>query len=111
MHCTVHQGFGCSEHSYIHIITQETGGRNAVPTTDTAKEHRLRRICQKRRNGTLIVPQSVHEQWKAGGVEKQKLMDKLDSVGWDRVSGLQSVQSSHTMQSCTMTGVAGVHLC
>ena len=62
-----------------------------MPATELAKEHRLRRICQRRKNGSLIVPESIHEQWKAGGTEKQKLMQKLDIVGWDRVSGLQSV--------------------
>ncbi|OLQ05701.1 hypothetical protein AK812_SmicGene11070 [Symbiodinium microadriaticum] len=54
-------------------MLNNNGMKNAASTPPKVKPQR---------NGTLIVPQSVHEQWKAGGVEKQKLMDKLDSVGW-----------------------------
>ena len=49
--------------------------------TDTAKYHRLRRLCEKKRSGKLLVPEQVVADYKAGGAARQKLMDQLGKCG------------------------------
>ena len=49
-----------------------------------AARGRLRRFCQKRADGSLAVPLSVHNQWKEGGAGRERLLHLFVSVGFDR---------------------------
>ena len=52
--------------------------------TACAMYHRLRRICQKKKNGTCLVPPEIQEQYKAGGASREALMEKLQELDCDK---------------------------
>ena len=42
------------------------GGGGVARKTRAARNAKLRRLCQRRKNGSLAVPSWLHELWKAG---------------------------------------------
>ena len=72
---------------YVYTRPWQASSRS-LSDSECAKEHRLRRLCQKRKNGSCAVPEHIHEAWRKGGPEKEALIARLDELGWDRVSWL-----------------------
>ena len=54
------------------------------PTTQAAKEQRLRRVCEEKPSGRCHVTAEVHDMWKKGGVSRAKLLDQFESASWDK---------------------------
>ncbi|CAE7222025.1 unnamed protein product, partial [Symbiodinium pilosum] len=63
--------------------------------TETAKYHRLRRLCEKKRSGKLLVPEQVAADYKAGGDARQKLMDQFGECGWSKDRFIAVVNRQH----------------
>ena len=49
---------------------------------------RLRRQCELKKGGKLLVPSWVHEMWKSGN--KDELAETFASVGFNRDTRLQT---------------------
>lgn len=45
---------------------------------------RLRRLCEKKPSGKLNVPQSIHDQWMAGGKQRDELRALLEQFDFDK---------------------------
>ena len=48
--------------------------------SEAAKEHRLRRMCERKPSGKIHVPQEVHDTWLKGGDERRALRDMLEKA-------------------------------
>ena len=59
-------------------------GSAAEELTEGAKNNRLRRLCERKPSGRCNVSDAIHEQWKAGGHQRQELMDILEASNWDK---------------------------
>lgn len=49
-----------------------------------AARAKLRRFCQKKADGSLLVPLEVHNQWKDAGAGREKLLHMFVSLNFDR---------------------------
>ena len=49
-------------------------------------EARLRRLCGKKPSGKIQVPEDVHQAWKAGGVQRENIMEIFVNSGCDKVT-------------------------
>ena len=49
-----------------------------------AARQRLRRLCRRRANGTLTVPEEVHKKYAAGGSEREGLLKLLVKSGFNK---------------------------
>lgn len=47
---------------------------------------RLRRLCERKPSGKLNVPQAVHDQWMAGGKQRDELRALFESYDFDKDS-------------------------
>ena len=45
---------------------------------------RLRRLCEKKNSGKVKVPQDIHEQWLAGGKQRDELRALLEQYEFDK---------------------------
>ena len=56
--------------------SEEEDGEEALEggTSDQAVKQRLRRMCRRRKNGTLAVPLAVHNAWKNTGPSRDELI-------------------------------------
>ena len=45
---------------------------------------RLRRLCEKKPSGKLKVPLAIHEQWLAGGKQRDELRALLEQFEFDK---------------------------
>lgn len=54
------------------------------PTTQGAKEQRLRRVCEEKPSGRCHVTSEIHDMWKKGGISRAKLMEQFESANWDK---------------------------
>ena len=54
--------------------------------SDTARYHRLRRICMKKKNGKCAVPPEIHQQWVSGGEGRAALEAEFERCGFDKAS-------------------------
>ena len=54
------------------------------PTTEAAKNNRLRRICEVKPSGRCHVSDEIHQRWKKGGNDRLALRDELEACGWDK---------------------------
>ena len=63
--------------------TSEANGEQANVSQEAAKQ-RLRRTCTRKADGSLAVPEAIHEQWKAGGTAREKLLRVFISNNFDR---------------------------
>ena len=61
---------------------EEADGDGDVSTTNARQ--RLRRFCKRRSNGSLAVPEDVHQQWLAGGTERKKLLKLFVEADFNR---------------------------
>lgn len=57
---------------------------SAGPQTEGARLNRLRRLCERKPSGRLLVPESIHLKWKNGGSDREALMDELERAGWSK---------------------------
>ena len=57
-------------------------GDEAIATP--AARQRLRRMCRRRANGTLAVPEEVHKKYAAGGSEREGLLKLLIKSGFNK---------------------------
>ncbi|CAE7483851.1 unnamed protein product [Symbiodinium sp. CCMP2592] len=60
--------------------------------SSAAARQRLRRFVEKRADGTLAVPEAVHQAWKAGGKAREDLLRVWVSSNFDKTSFLREVQ-------------------
>ena len=49
-----------------------------------AARAKLRRFCQRKADGSLLVPLETHNQWKDAGAGREKLLQMFVSVNFDR---------------------------
>ena len=49
-------------------------------------EARLRRLCEKKPSGKIQVPEDVHQAWKAGGAQRENIMEIFVNSGCDKVT-------------------------
>ncbi|CAK8995911.1 Uncharacterized protein SCF082_LOCUS4565 [Durusdinium trenchii] len=55
------------------------------PETEAAKMARLRRVCERKPSGKLMVPEEVHNRWRtANHDERVAMCDELEAAGWDK---------------------------
>ena len=54
------------------------------PSSEAAKNNRLRRLCEVKPSGRCHVPEEVHLRWKKGGAERMALPDEIENCGWDK---------------------------
>lgn len=47
---------------------------------------RLRRLCERKPSGKLNVPQAIHDQWMAGGKQRDELRALFESYDFDKDS-------------------------
>ena len=45
---------------------------------------RLRRLCERKGSGKLKVPQAIHDQWIAGGKQRDELRMLLEQYDFDK---------------------------
>ena len=45
---------------------------------------RLRRLCEKKKNGKCNVPEMLHNMWSAGGAERDKLRVLFEEMELDK---------------------------
>ena len=62
-------------------VAPETSEANV---SQEAAKQRLRRTCTRKSDGTLAVPEAIHEQWKAGGAARDRLLKVFISSNFDR---------------------------
>ena len=60
--------------------------------TSAAARQRLRRLCERRLDGSLAVPEDVHAAWKAGGSSREGLLKVYVGAGHDKASFLREIQ-------------------
>ena len=61
----------------------ETGP--AAETSEAARQARLRRVCERKPSGKLMVPQEIHDKWRNNvGNDREELLDALEEAGWDK---------------------------
>lgn len=63
----------------------------ADPSAD-ADRKRLERLCKRRANGTLVVPEHIHEKWKQGGQGRQELRKLLMEANYDKDEFIKMVE-------------------
>ncbi|CAE7893247.1 unnamed protein product [Symbiodinium necroappetens] len=63
----------------------------AVAVTGAAAKQRLRRLCERRADGRLQVPEEIHDQWKAGGASRERLLKIWVGSGMDKDSFVREV--------------------
>ena len=56
-----------------------------------ASKQRLRRLCQKKADGTCQVPKEIHEQWAQGGQSREGLLKIFVENGMDKNAFLRQV--------------------
>ena len=56
----------------------------APPPSEGARMNRLRRLCERKPSGKLLVPESIHLKWKNGGKDREALIDELERAGWSK---------------------------
>ena len=52
--------------------------------SEAAKKQRLRRLCERKGSGKLLVPLEVHEMWLKGGHTRDELATVLEEAGFDK---------------------------
>ena len=60
---------------------------NVVPLEE-AKAARLRRLCERKPSGKLHVPQSIHDDYMAGGEKRLALQKAFEEAGMRKDPGL-----------------------
>lgn len=63
----------------------------ADPSAD-ADRKRLERLCKRRANGTLVVPEHIHEKWKQGGQGRQELRKLLMEANYEKDEFIKLVE-------------------
>ena len=63
----------------------------AVAVTSTAAKQPLRRMCERRADGRLKVPEEIHDQWKAGGASRERLLKIWVGSGFDKDSFVRGI--------------------
>ena len=54
-------------------------------TSEAARNARLRRVCERKPSGKLLVPEDIHLKWKNNcGRDRDDLLDALESCQWDK---------------------------
>ncbi|CAE7280003.1 unnamed protein product [Symbiodinium sp. CCMP2592] len=66
-------------------------GAAVAPVTSAAAKQRLRRMCERRADGTMQVPQDIHDQWKAGGASRERLLKIWVGSGFNKDSFIRTV--------------------
>ena len=55
------------------------------PTTEGAKQMRLRRLCEIKPSGRCAVPPEVHERWLKGGKsEREAMVEEFERAHWSK---------------------------
>ena len=62
---------------------------------------RLRRLCERKPSGKLNVPQAIHDQWIAGGKQRDELRALFESYDFDKDS-FQKKPTCCMLCSCIM---------
>ena len=70
----------------------DTGATGAEDVATEAMRKRLDRLCKRRSNGTLQVPEHVHEKWKQGGEGRKELRKLLADAGYDKEQFVKLVE-------------------
>ena len=54
-------------------------------TSEAARNARLRRVCERKPSGKLLVPEDIHLKWKNNcGRDRDDLLEALESCEWDK---------------------------
>ena len=73
------------QHTSIALFLKllESSRVQEVPTTQAAKEARLRRLCERKPTGRLHCPEWLHTMWK-NPANRTDMVDKLEANGWNK---------------------------
>lgn len=53
--------------------------------SEAARSARLRRVCERKPSGKLLVPEDIHLKWKNNcGRDRDDLLEALESCDWDK---------------------------
>ena len=52
--------------------------------SEAAKKQRLRRLCERKGQGKLKVPEKIHEMWRQGGHTRDELCAMLEEANYDK---------------------------
>ncbi len=72
--------------------TLEASEPELVDPSTEAERKRLERLCKRRANGTLAVPEHIHEKWKQGGQGRQELRKLLCEASYDKEEFIKLVE-------------------
>ena len=64
----------------------------AAPVSQAAAKQRLRRLCERKADGTLQVPEDIHTAWKEGGASRDRLLKVYVRSGMCKDSFLRQIQ-------------------
>lgn len=63
------------------VVPSEPSGE----TSEAARNARLRRMCERKPSGKLLVPEEIHQKWKNNcGRDRDDLLDALEACDWDK---------------------------
>ena len=61
---------------------------------ENAKKAKLRRLCQRKADGSLKVPEWLHDAWKNG--DHLEMANQLHACNYDKVTGLALKKKIHS---------------
>mmetsp|Transcript_39505 Transcript_39505/g.85259 ORF Transcript_39505/g.85259 Transcript_39505/m.85259 type:complete len:531 (+) Transcript_39505:45-1637(+) len=74
------------------LQTGEPDQQEPEGVTDEAARKRLERICKRRADGTLTVPESIHDAWKKGGDTRNNLLKALTEANFNKEEFVKMVK-------------------
>ena len=64
---------------------EQDANASRIPGDTPAVRQRVRRLCRRRANGKLVVPEAVHEAWQNPGPQRDNLIRVYLANGCDKV--------------------------
>ena len=88
----IRKGVAAASADAVETIEDSAAELAPVATvTSAAAKQRLRRMCERRADGGLQVTQEIHDQWKAGGASRERLLKIWVGSGFDKDSFIHMV--------------------
>ena len=59
--------------------------------SSAASRQRLRRLCERKADGSLLVPESIHQAWKSGGQARENLLQVYVGSSFNKDTFLREI--------------------
>ncbi len=80
----------------------ESGSDRDGELSHAAKQQRLRRLCERKGSGKLMVPEEIHQLWAKGGHTRNELMRMLEDSGYDKEGCINVCVSFSSLLKCSL---------